>query len=413
MSPRDPELSRDIELVDEIARRATGQVPPPASIPDPGESRPSPGEPVASAAAVRRGLDASRPFIEMGTVLPPATRLRGIKRILLALSRPVSSHQIQFNRGLHQAVEELVAAHEQTLASLRATLATAEVTIAEQQAEIDELRSDLAVTRGTLDELVRRARRSLTDEGPEPLTLELSRRLDRSHADLYRDLEATFRGTHDEIREQAEAYLDDVREACADAPLIDVGSGRGEWLELLKEHGIEAYGVDLNETFVEEAQARGLDVRHGDAVAHLRSLEEGSVGAITAFHLVEHLSLDVLISLIDAALRALAPGGVLLLETPNPTNVTVGAASFYLDPTHLKPLHPQFLEFLVTNRGFHQVEVRYVHESGHDPLPDWTGTEEAERSIAHLNWALFGPLDYAVIATKARAASPGAGEQAL
>ena len=106
---------------------------------------------------------------------------------------------------------------------------------------------------------------------------------------------------------------------------------------------IAGYGVDINEVVVERCRARGLDVRAADALVHLREVPEGSVRAVTSFHVVEHLSLDTLVQLIDAALVALKAGGLLIFETPNPTNINVGAASFYLDPTHLKPLHPQFL----------------------------------------------------------------------
>lgn len=399
MPPTDPELIRDIELVDEIARRATGQVPTP---------EPAPEVPSTSAAA-RQGLEAARPFIQMGTVLPRRTRLRTLKRLLLALSRPVSRHQVQFNQGIHQAVESLVESHERSVASLRAALATAEVTLAEHAEEAERLRIELAVLRGALDQLGRLARAALPESDSEQFLSALSRQLDGSYADLYRDLEAVFRGSHDDIKQALATYLDDVTEACRTAPLLDIGSGRGEWLELLGERGVEAYGVDINETFIEDGRARGLDVRQGDALVHLRELPEGSLGAVTAFHVVEHLSLDDLVELIDLSLRALRPGGVVIFETPNPTNVTVGAASFYLDPTHLKPLHPQFLEFLMGQRGFTRVEVRYLHEPAQRPLPAWPsapGTtppsdDDTARSFDHLNWALFGPLDYAVIATKA------------
>ena len=150
-------------------------------------------------------------------------------------------------------------------------------------------------------------------------------------------------------------------------------------------------------------------MRHGDALVHLREVPEGSVRAVTSFHLVEHLSLDTLIGLIDAALVALKPDGLLILETPNPSNLNVGASSFYLDPTHIKPVHPQFLSFLLEARGFAEVEVRYLHDEdvpllaatdlvGHDTDPART-----QALVDRINWALAGPLDYAVLARKAPA----------
>ena len=112
--------------------------------------------------------------------------------------------------------------------------------------------------------------------------------------------------------------------------------------------------------------------------------------------------------LVDAALVALKPGGVLVLETPNPTNVNVGASSFYLDPTHLKPLHPQFLEFLVSSRGFAETEVRYLNPEDVPALTvdDLAPNGELARSqqlVDRINWALSGPLDYGIVATKAPA----------
>jgi O-antigen chain-terminating methyltransferase len=222
-------------------------------------------------------------------------------------------------------------------------------------------------------------------------------------------LEDSLRGSPAEVRESIAEY---VRLAHDAQPVIDVGCGRGEWLEQLRDAGIEAYGVDINAVVVERCQALGLDVREADALVHLREIPEGSARAITSFHVVEHLSLDTLIGLIDAALVALQPGGVLIFETPNPTNVNVGAASFYLDPTHLKPLHPQFLEFLVAQRGFADAEVRYLNiEDGPSlSVDDLAPNGELARSqelVDRVNWALSGPLDYCVIARKAPAA-PGA-----
>lgn len=395
-SAEDPDLRNDIELIDEVARRSGADDQSGATHP-----------PMGSLGVAQQGLDAARPFLMMGTELPPEARLRSLKRALLAVSRPVSSHQVQFNHGIFQAVEELLLERERSAARLQAALATADVTIAEQAAVLDELREEVAVLRGRIDHLARVARDAPDGSGgaggrPSPL----SRELDASYDRLYQDLEATFRGSGDAIRELVSAYVDDVTGPCADAPLCDIGSGRGEWLDVLAERGIEAYGIEINEAFVADCTERGLDVRHGDALAHLHELPDASLGAITAFHVVEHLDLDTLVDLVDVSLRVLRPGGVLLCETPNPTNLSVGAASFYLDPTHLKPLHPQFMEFLVANRGFSEVEIRYVHPAEHAPLPHWptdaeSTAEEVGASLDALNWAMFGPLDYAVIARRA------------
>lgn len=227
--------------------------------------------------------------------------------------------------------------------------------------------------------------------------------VEAGHDDLYRDLERTFRGSREAVKALTEIYLPDVRRS--GGPVVDIGCGRGEWLELLSESGIEAYGVDLNVAFAEENQQRGLDVRVGDAVAHLAALEPGSLGAVTGFHLAEHLPLTVLLALADRAFEALRPGGLLILETPNPTNVRVGAAQFWIDPTHERPLHPEFLQFVLAHRGFTPVEIRPLHPARHFEQ-DWAelfgidapaGSPSAE-VLDDVRSALAGPQDYAVLA---------------
>jgi O-antigen chain-terminating methyltransferase len=230
--------------------------------------------------------------------------------------------------------------------------------------------------------------------------------IDERASELYAEFEDVFRGSRSEIAQRQKTYLDVLEAAGAEGPVVDIGCGRGEWLELLTQHGIQAYGVDTNEAVLQAARDRGLDVRSGDGLKHLAALPPGSVRAVSAFHFAEHISLSDLMHLLDASLRALRPGGLLILETPNPTNLVVGAASFYIDPTHLRPLHPQFLEFLVKVRGFVDVEVRYVNPLAESQivLPQMGTDVQAEamqRVVSQLNWALFGPQDYAVIGRKA------------
>ncbi|MGO4776221.1 methyltransferase domain-containing protein, partial [Lysobacter sp. 2RAB21] len=172
---------------------------------------------------------------------------------------------------------------------------------------------------------------------------------------LYADFEDEFRGSRELVRARIEPYLEWIHEVGAgvpEAPVIDIGCGRGEWLELLGEHNLEAVGIDLNHDFVVSCADTGLKVIEGDAIEVLRGMPEGSAGAITSMHLVEHLPFERVVALIDEALRALRPGGLLFLETPNPENLMVGSHYFYMDPTHLNPLPPAMLRWVVENRGF-------------------------------------------------------------
>ena len=389
----------------------------------------------------RDRLEEALPYAHAGSDLPADARLRPVKQVVLGISRPVTSNQAPFNRAVLQALDGAAAAIEGLASSVelgeqhanrvQAAVATTELAVddlldesrtvrtqlaeltdavALLRAEVASARSDLAEVTARQELIFRTAREGLEAQGLDTGKLtELSRELGTGFEQLYEDLEDHFRGTRDEVQAKLQPYLADIEAAEVAGPVIDVGCGRGEWLAMLADAGVEAYGVDINAVVVERCVAQGLDVREADALVHLREIPAGTARAVTSFHVAEHLSLDTLVGLVDAALLALAPGGVLIFETPNPTNVNVGAASFYLDPTHLKPLHPQFLQFLVSQRGFASVEVRYLNAEDGPVLTvdDLAPNGELARSqelVDRINWALSGPLDYGIVATKAAAA---------
>ncbi len=218
-----------------------------------------------------------------------------------------------------------------------------------------------------------------------------------SQTSFYRAFEDRYRGSRDTIKERLRAYApftDPLLQADAPAVALDLGCGRGEWLELLGESGFEARGVDLDEGMLAACRERGLAARHGDALAALRAQPDASLALVSAFHLVEHLPFDLVRELIAEALRALRPGGLLVMETPNPENLTVGATSFYLDPSHLHPLPPGLLGFAAEHAGFARQRIVRLQE---DPQLH-TGAP-----LGLINVLEGVSPDYAVVAQKAAA----------
>ena len=186
-----------------------------------------------------------------------------------------------------------------------------------------------------------------------------------SQTSFYRAFEDRYRGSRDTIKERLRAYApftDPLLRPDAPAVALDLGCGRGEWLELLGESGFDARGVDLDEGMLAACRERGLAAQHGDALAALRAQPDASLALVSAFHLVEHLPFDLVRELIAEALRALRPGGLLVMETPNPENLTVGATSFYLDPSHLHPLPPGLLGFAAEHAGFARQRIVRLQE---------------------------------------------------
>lgn len=221
---------------------------------------------------------------------------------------------------------------------------------------------------------------------------------------FYAAFEDRFRGDRSLVRQRAEPYLDWIKAVgagTANAPVLDIGCGRGEWLELLREHGLVAKGIDLNRVFADICRGYGLDVIEGDAIAILCAMPSASIGAITSMHLVEHLSFEQMIVLIDEANRVLVPGGLIVLETPNPENLTVSSHTFYMDPTHRNPIPPEALRWIVEARGFYGSTIERLttaRELNAPPLlqDDIPGAQ----SINALLSSLHAAPDYSIVAKK-------------
>ena len=216
--------------------------------------------------------------------------------------------------------------------------------------------------------------------------------------DFYLTFENRFRGTRAEIKERVRYYLPFLKTAKAGTaarPILDLGCGRGEWLELLEENGLQASGVDLNSAMITQCAERKLTATQADAIEHLRSLPANSHGAISGFHIIEHLPFETLLQMFMQTLRVLKPGGLAIFESPNCKNLSVGACYFNVDPTHRNPVFPETAGFIMETQGFENVQLEYLSPADRR-LTD--GDQDAEI----LNDLLFGPQDFAVIGRKPR-----------
>jgi len=230
----------------------------------------------------------------------------------------------------------------------------------------------------------------------------VSRPARRSRFD-YLGFERRFRGSSATVNAiLVDRYGERLR---AHQPVLDVGCGRGELVAALVASGVEATGVEIDPDMAAEAAAAGLPVTCADARSHLRSLPPGSLGAVIAVHVLEHLPLEDLVELLELAATRLRPGGILVAETPNPASLVVLGNSYILDPTHVWPLHPLLLQFLCERAGFRDVTVEYHAPAEGYRLPPiatvpgvtpWI--DEVNDRLARLNDVLFGPQEYAVIA---------------
>ncbi|HEY8413427.1 MAG TPA: methyltransferase domain-containing protein [Pyrinomonadaceae bacterium] len=231
---------------------------------------------------------------------------------------------------------------------------------------------------------------SASAPGPEALTPPQAHRLDA----LYVSLEDVLRGTPEQVKEQVKVYLPVLNEAKITDDILDVGCGRGELLEVLRDSGLQAKGVDNNQVQVARCKALSLDVVEQEALTYLRSLPGESLNAVIALHFAEHLPFETLVSFLDEVGRILRPGGLVILETPNPENLLVGSCNFYLDPTHRNPIPIATMELLVQARGFADLRVMRLH-----PVAD-VKIEVKDQLTSHLNHFLYGPMNYAVVAHK-------------
>jgi SAM-dependent methyltransferase len=369
---------------------------------------------------------------------------------LQQLTPYVDTKDYEFNGLATRIAEDVAEAHDQlahTVRGLAAALSGVSDDVLKRWERYEGLRTSLATMQMTVQALKRelasahppsldRPTASFGEAGPpappgpeshpsapartlsHPSAPSSTLSSDRLSSHKYVAFEDLFRGDRALIRERQEDY---VRLFAGRQDVLDVGCGRGEFLQLLAERGIRARGIDLNHEMVELCLAAGLAVKEADALSYLRGLGDGELGGLIAAQVVEHLEPDYLLAVLDEAFRVLQPGSPIALETINVASWSAFFTSYIRDLTHVRPIHPETLKFVVTASGFLDAEIRLKA-----PLPEGekllaspasvrhvdlatTGAEGRglldladafDRNVERLNTQLYAPLDYVVVAWK-------------
>ncbi len=330
----------------------------------PGPGGDAPEDPASQAArvALRRAEEVLTPSV------PDEAPLSKVKRLAIRSLRFLWRNQSSFNAlslsagaGLADGLDRLRTETDEL--SRRAAVQEARLTLAETRAGSAPVPSAAAARAAT----------------PPPLP-----------PGVYALFEERFRGSRSDIARAQRFYLDFLKDV--PGPVLDVGCGRGEFLELLAGVGIPGSGVESNPVSVESCRRAGLSVEEGDALERLASHPPGTLGAVVAFQVVEHWPPETIFRFLQEARRALAPGGVLIAETINADAVSAMRA-FYLDPTHVRPVPAETLRFLAEAAGLTNARIEW-----RSPLPAEQRLEERSENDRKLNALLYAPQDYALVA---------------
>jgi O-antigen chain-terminating methyltransferase len=199
-----------------------------------------------------------------------------------------------------------------------------------------------------------------------------------------------FRGTEEYVKTGQAMYLPHFAGL---QNVLDIGCGRGEFLEMMRDAGVGAKGIDLSEESVATCRHKGLDAEVADLFVYLQNLPEASLDGVFCSQVVEHLPPEKLPAMIRLATSRLRRGGAIAIETPNPECLAIFATHFYLDPTHQRPVPHPLLVFYLEEYGVGNLEVRKLSPAA-ESMPSLKSLPEDFRE------AFFGGLDYAVLGKK-------------
>jgi SAM-dependent methyltransferase len=339
-----------------------------------------------------------------------------IRARFLRRQETFNSYAVQYLNELYRAIDEHRVARDEAR-RFHEALAARERRL---DGLIETIRTEHAEIRTSLG-VLHQATHNLANEvsgfpgGPKLGTSEGGSRTDEPSARAssvetlshkYVGFEDAFRGSSEDIQRRLRDYVPIFAGA---SDVLDIGCGRGEFLGLLRESGVAGRGIDLNDAMVAVCREKGFEAAKADALSYLRGVPAGSLGGLFAAQVVEHLEPAYLTRLLEAAFEALRPGAPIVLETINPACWFAFFESYLRDITHVRPLHPDTLKFLLIASGFQQIEIRYrapypEHEklqplAAAAALGDSVDTLNA--NVEKINRLLFTHLDYAAIGTRA------------
>lgn len=338
-------------------------------------------------------LDATARFtadIPVDSGLPGGSTLhRAMNRLLVRQTQGILGQVQRFADDVRRALADIVAALEDPSCHVHGDLVGQIDLVFDKLASYERSPGDSAAAVGNLRHRV------------EQLEAAEDRRRFRPWFGNAR-FEEQFRGTRRELRER---YRDLAERLALSGPVLDFGCGRGELLELLEEMGVEASGVEIDPDLVQATAREGLNVTLDDGIQHLSGLRDQSLGGLTLIQVVEHLSAQQVVELVSLAAEKLRPGGKVIVETVNPQSLYVFAHAFYADPTHTTPVHPAYLTFLFREAGFAEVDIDWRSPPAESETllqvdGDGAVGEVVNENVRRLNNLLFGPQDYALIATR-------------
>jgi len=237
------------------------------------------------------------------------------------------------------------------------------------------------------------------------------------HAERMKMFDLT-RGTRDDLKKRQEKYVELFIDA--PGPILDIGCGRGEMLDMLRCQEIESWGVDLEDRMVEETRSKGIHAVQADGLEALDSVEDASLGGIFSAQVIEHMYPGEIMAFLNLSRRKIAEGGRFVLETLNPSSIAVLTKSYFRDLDHKQPLHPEYMKLIIKMAGFIDVQLHYTSpftpEEQVPPLPSAVKikiSQEAHSAIQDkfnlINDMLYGMQDYYVTArqpTPRQAAAP-------